>query len=118
MLHYCNLHLLPTRRPLHFPGVTLTSKRELPTGQTAWVGSLQVRIPRTARVKIPPLANPFSRDREPYELFFEGRSMASTGVFEPSYILGRPTSHSTSETLDLHRLKTKHMLSSARPAAL
>jgi len=30
MLHYCNLHLLPTRRPLHFPGVTLPSKRELP----------------------------------------------------------------------------------------
>src|SRR5437016_14453564 len=53
MLHDCNLHLLPTRRPLHFPGVTLPSKRELLTGRTAWVGSLQVRIPRTARVKIP-----------------------------------------------------------------
>jgi len=44
--------------------------------------------------------------------------MAATGVFQPSYILGRPTPHSTSETLDLHRLKTEHMLSSARPAAL
>ena len=53
MLHYYNLHLLPTRRPLHFPGVTLPSKRELLTGRTTWVGSLKVRIPRTARVKIP-----------------------------------------------------------------
>ena len=53
MLHYCNLHLLPAQRPLHFPDVTLPSKRELPTGRTAWVGSLQVRILRTASVKIP-----------------------------------------------------------------